>query len=164
MARVTYRVEGFKDLERAIDELTEDLARRVLRGSLRDAAQVVARGARARAPVLSRTDSRRTPGLIKRNIVVLNSKQARREGMVGVYVRVRRLTKGAIAAFKKATGRKGADNPFDPFYWWWLEFGTKKMRKHRYLAGAFEAARGQAVNIVTKRIGERIRQANARRA
>jgi HK97 gp10 family phage protein len=156
-------VEGFKDLERAIDELTEDLARRVLRGSLRDAAQLIVRGARQRVPVLKKPDKRRVPGLIKRNIIVQNSKLAKRQGMVGVYVRVRRLTKGAIAAFKQATGRKGADNPFDPYYWWWLEFGTRKMRKYRYLSGAFEAARGQAVNIIVKSVGDRIAKANRRK-
>lgn len=160
---MTVRVDGLKALEQAIDELTADMAKRVVRGALRDAARPIAAGARSRAPVLATTDRRRVPGTIKRNIVVLNSKQARREGMIGVYVRVRRLSKGAVTAFKRATGRKGADNPFDPFYWWFLEFGTKKIGARRYLSQAFDAARSQALDIFTRRIGERIRKANARK-
>jgi HK97 gp10 family phage protein len=163
MAEVTVRVDGLKQLEQAIDELTLDMSRRVVRGALRDAAQPVVRGARVRAPVLTRAHPNRVPGTIRRNIAVFNSKDARRQGMVGVYIRVRRLSKGAISAFKRATGRKGAQNPFDPFYWWFLEFGTRYIRKRRYLSDAFDAARGQVLDIFGRRVGERIARANRRR-
>lgn len=163
MADVTVRVDGLKQLEQAIDELTLDLSRRVIRGALRDAAQPIMRGARQRAPVLKSAHPHRVPGTLRRNIVTLNSKRARREGMIGVYIRVRRLAKGAVTAFKRATGRKGAQNPFDPFYWWFLEFGTKRIAARRYMRGAFESARTQALDIFTRRVGERIAKANRRK-
>lgn len=164
MAEVTVRVDGLKQLEQAIDELTVDLAKRVVRGALRDAARPIVAGARTRAPVLASPHPYRVPGTVRRNIAVFNSKQARREGMVGVYVRVRRLSKGGIAAFKRATGRTGAQNPFDPFYWWFLEFGTKRIAARRYMSQAFDAARTQTLDIFGRRIGERIARANRRRA
>lgn len=164
MAEVSVRVEGLDRLERAIDELTLDMSRRVVRGALRDAARPIVRGAQARAPVLARAHPYRVPGTIRRNIAVFTSKQARRQGLVGVYIRVRRLKAGAVSAFKRATGRRGAQNPFDPFYWWFLEFGTKRIAPRRYLSGAFESARTQALDIFTRRVGERIARANRRRA
>lgn len=164
MAEVTVQVEGLKRLEQAIDELTVDMSRRVVRAALRDAAQPIVRGARTRAPVLRTPHPYRVPGTVRRNIGVFNSKDARRQGMVGVYIRVRRLSKGAVTAFKRATGHKGARNPFDPFYWWFLEFGTKRIAPRKYLSSAFHSARTQALEVFTRRIGERIAKANRRRA
>lgn len=158
------RVDGLKNLEQAIDELTADMSKRVVRGALRDAARPIVAGARTRAPVLASPHPYRVPGTVRRNIGVFNSKQARREGMVGVYVRVRRLSKGAVTAFKRATGRTGAQNPFDPFYWWFLEFGTKRIAPRRYMSAAFHAAQAQTLDIFQRRIGERIAKANRRRA
>jgi HK97 gp10 family phage protein len=59
----------------------------------------------------------RKPGTVKQAIRVRTSKADRRAGDVGVFVNVR----------PAKAGQRGAKNPNDPFYWRWLEFGTKKM-------------------------------------
>lgn len=161
---VIVRVEGLGRLNEAVEELTGDLRKKVVVGALRDAARPIVTGAKQRAPVLRSPHPYRVPGVLRRNIAVFRSKTFRgQDGVLGVYIRVRRLTGGAISAFKRATGLAGRRNPFDPFYWWFLEFGTRTIAPRRFLAGAFQAARLNAVAIFERRIGERIRKANERR-
>lgn len=68
------------------------------------------------------------------------SKFARRGGNEGVYVSVRPLR----GSRQKKLGKAGANNPNDPFYWRFLEFGTKphvikptKGRKALKFGGSF---------------------------
>jgi HK97 gp10 family phage protein len=147
---------GAEDLNRALRELTADLKKKVLRGALRDAARPIARQARSLAPVLKDQHPYRLPGTLARSIVVRNSKvQNGQGGEIGVYVSVRKRA--------KLGGKASARNPFDPFYWRFLEFGTRKMRARRFMLPAFEAQREQALAIVQARIRARIEQANRRK-
>lgn len=160
---IDFRMTGLDDLKRALEELGTDLRLKVVRAALRDAARLIATDAKARAPVLSRGTAFRTPGLVRRSIGVLISKDAKARGEIGVYVRVRRPRGAALRAFKRATGRDGGANPLDPFYWKFLEFGTKKMRARPFMLPAFNARATQAIDVFSRRIGERIEKANRRR-
>lgn len=152
----TVKIEGLDDLNRAIAELTQDLKRKVVRGALRDAAKPIQRAAVANAPTLQSPATYRLPGTLKRSILVKASRQANgRDGNIGVYIAVRKR--------KGLGGKAGARNPFDPFYWRFLEFGTKHISAQRFMTRAFDANSGAAIDIFKARLKARIDKANTRK-
>lgn len=114
----TCTVRGAETAAAALRALPGKLRVRVLRNSLAAGARIIRDEARRLTPLLQVPVRRRgrlirKPGTVRNAIVVRTSKRARRAGDVGVFVNVR-PAKG---------GNRGAFNPFDPFYWRWLEFG-----------------------------------------
>lgn len=157
---VEVKFHGLKDIERALQELPRRVDRRILNEGLLDGARLVRDEARAKAPVLREEHSRRRPGVLRRAIQAI---RVRPQGYAAtVLVRVRPLSKGAIARFKKkaiARGMKnvnGADNPNDPFYWRFVEFGTSKMSARPFLRPAFEAKKVAAVRAAIALFRERV--------
>lgn len=149
------RVLGLDDLKRALQELSADLRRRVVRGALRDAAKPIQLAARAQAPVLHGTSAYRLPGTVRDSIVVRASKLRKAlRGELGVYVKPRHRGLG---------GKSSSKNPFDPFYYRFLEMGTNKMRARPFLGPAFAAHKDAALTLFQARIGARIAKANARK-
>lgn len=152
----TVKLDGLDDLNRAIKELTGDLRRKVARAALRDAAKPIQRAAVAAAPVLKGEHPYRLPGTLKRSILVKASKRFNgRDGEVGVYIAVRKR--------KGLGGKAGARNPFDPFYWRFQEFGTRKMAARPFMGPAFNAHARNAIQIFQDRIKVRIDKANRRK-
>lgn len=151
-SEITVQVNGLAELRAQLMALPDKLRRQALRNALAAGARLVRDDARQRAPVLREPDPRRKPGTVRNAIRVRTSKQARREGNVGVFVNVKPLTKGQIADFKRANGKGGGKNPDDPFYWRWLEFGRQ--------GRAGEAARSR----VTRNKAAGLRGIRARRA
>ena len=147
MAVDTQQIKGFDDLSAKLRGIAPALRKKAVRNALAAGARLVRDAARASAPVLSKPVPYRTPGLVKKSIVVRTSKVAKRAGDVGVFVNVR-PAKGA--RFSSKTRRllgvkvrtrtqtrvslRGARSPFDPFYWRFLEFGTSKMRARPFLS------------------------------
>lgn len=127
---ITVQLHGVDELKRALAQVPDKLKKKGLLKALRLAGNVVRDTARRAAPVLQTPTPRRKPGTVRRNIVVRPSKSARKAGDIGVYIGVRPL-KGART---RTLGAGGPQNPNDPFYWRYLEFGTKKMRKRPFLS------------------------------
>jgi HK97 gp10 family phage protein len=73
-------------------------------------------------------------------------------GRYEVIVRVKPLKGKKVAAFKKSTGFRSDQNPDDPFYWWFLEFGTSKMAARPFLRPAFESTKDAQLTAMRKRI------------
>jgi HK97 gp10 family phage protein len=121
MAADTVQVKGLDELKRKLADVPKALRKRVLRNALAAGAREVRDVAKRNAPVLTLGTSMkapyRKPGTVRDAIRVRTSKADRKAGDVGVFVNVRPAKAGA----------RGAKNPNDPFYWRWLEFGTKKM-------------------------------------
>lgn len=148
---VENRVQGIEDLKAKLLAITPALRKRVLRNALSAGARVVRDEAKRRAPVLSSSTAARyrAPGTVKNAIRVRTSKVARRAGDVGVFVNV---VPAKGAKFKTTTTRvlgfkfrnrvqtrassRGAQSRTDPFYWRFLEFGTRKMRAQSFLRPA----------------------------
>lgn len=152
----TVKLEGLDDLNRAIKELVGDLRRKVVRAALRDAAKPIQRAAVAAAPVLKKPHPYRLPGTLKRSILVKASKRFNGAGgEIGVYIAVRKR--------KGLGGKASARNPFDPFYWRFMEFGTARQGKRPYLLPAFETNTRNAIKIFQDRIKDRIEKANRRK-
>jgi HK97 gp10 family phage protein len=73
--------------------------------------------------------ARRKPGTVRNAITVRTSKFAKQRGNVGVFIGVRPLR----GSRQKKLGRAGANNPNDPYYWRFVEFGTSKMAAQPFL-------------------------------
>ena len=132
------------DLKRALADLPEKIRKNAVRGALRAAGRVIQQQARANVPVLKNTaTSTRRAGTVKRAISVRRSKQSSRGGNEGVFINVRPLR----GARQKKLGRAGAANPNDPYYWWWLEFGTKPRRIKATRKKALKIGAGFATSV-----------------
>lgn len=121
-------VKGLDELKRKFEEIPKALRRRVLRNALASGARLVRDEAKRNAPLLQSILKApyRNRGTVKNAIKVRTSKLDRRAGNVGVFVNVKPAAKG----------QRGAKSPTDPFYWRWLEFGTKKMSARSFLQPA----------------------------
>jgi len=128
-ASVSVKVAGIDELKRALAALPSKIRRKALTKALRAGAKVVQKAARAAVPVLATPNAYRTKGLLKRKISVRVSKESRRAGDVGVFVNVKPAAKSA----------RGATNRLDPYYWRFVEFGTKKMTARPFMAPAADA-------------------------
>lgn len=135
------RLHGLPELKALFNRLPERLGDRVVMAALRAAAQVIRKEAMLRVPVLRLPTKYRNAGTVRKAITVRKSQQS----AYAVFVGVKRLKGRQIAAFKKTTGQKSTENPDDPFYWWWLEFGTSKLPAAKFLRGAFEAKKFEAL-------------------
>jgi len=168
---ITVKLEGLDDLKRALADAPKQIRTKAVRGALREAGNVIKKQAQINAPVLTAPVKNRKPGTIKRNISVRPSKFARRDGNDGVFVSVRPLR----GSRQKKLGRAGANNPNDPFYWFFQEFGwqpraPKKGRgpraqrvPGRYFMTAAAQARGQeAISTFMQRVIPQIEKLNAR--
>ena len=151
MAGEVVRIEGLDELKRKLAEVPKAMRKRVLRNALAAGAREVRDVAKRNAPVLTLGTSLkapyRKPGTVKQAIRVRTSKADRRAGDVGVFVNVR----------PAKSGQRGAKNPNDPFYWRFLEFGTKKMPARPFLQRATSAL-PKALAIFEARIAKWIQE------
>ncbi len=151
MAGDVVRIEGLDNLKRKLSEVPKAMRKRVLRNALAAGAREVRDVAKRNAPVLTLGTSLkapyRKPGTVKQAIRVRTSKADRRAGDVGVFVNVR----------PAKAGQRGARNPNDPFYWRFLEFGTKKMTARPFLQRATSAL-PKALAIFEARIAKWIQE------
>lgn len=134
------KVEGLKQLEATLKGLPARLGEKVMRGALRAAAQVIRKDAQSKAPILKEPRKGRKPGTVKNAITVRRSKQDK----FGVFVGIKGLGKKAVKEFK-ASGGKSRENPDDPFYWIFLEFGTAETPAAPMLRPAFESRKYEAL-------------------
>lgn len=119
MAGDAVQVRGLEEFKRKTAEMPRAMRSRVLRNALAAGGREVRDAARRNAPVLSLGAAVRAPyrkpGTVRKAISVRTSKLARRRGDVGVFVNVK----------PPARGQRGAKSRNDPFYWRFLEFGTR---------------------------------------
>ena len=120
---VTVKLEGIDELKRVMEQASKTIRTKAVRAALKKAGQVISKEAKQSAPVLQVPTKTRKPGTVKKAIAVRTSKFAKQQGDEGVFVGVRPLR----GSRQKKLGKAGAKNPNDPFYWKFLEFGTKKM-------------------------------------
>jgi HK97 gp10 family phage protein len=124
------RFEGIDDFVAKLKLITPTLRKRVILNALKAGARLVSKEAKRLVPVMRPGAALSAPfrnvATVKKAIRVRISKADRREGNIGVFVNVK----------PAKAGQRGAKNPNDPFYWRFLEFGTKKMPARPYLRPA----------------------------
>lgn len=158
---LTVKLEGVDELKRALADASVKIRTKAVRGALREAGKVIQASARAAAPVLSVPTKTRTPGTVKKNIVVRASKFARQAGNEGVFISVRPIRGKARV---KRLGKAGAKNPNDPFYWRFLEFGTRKMAARPFLVPSARAQGEAAIAKFMQSVVPQIEKLNAKAA
>lgn len=154
---ISIKVGGFDDLRRALGEAPRLIRVKAVRSALRKAGNIIKKTAQAAAPVLVVPTKRRATGTVRRAIAVRNSKFARQAGDEGVFIGVRPLR----GSRQKTLGRAGANNPNDPFYWRFLEFGTKKMSARPFLSPATSKS-SEAVSVFMQSVIPQIEKLNER--
>lgn len=155
---VTVKLDGVDELNKALANAAKKIRTGAVRGALRKAGQVISKEAKLSAPVLSAPTRNRKAGTVKRNIAVRNSKFARQAGNEGVFIGVRPLR----GSRQKKLGKAGAKNPNDPFYWRFLEFGTKKLTARPFLRTAAESKGSQAIKTFMDSVIPQIEKLNAK--
>lgn len=156
---LSIKLDGVDELKRALAEAATTIRTKAVRGALREAGKVIQAAARAAAPVLAVPTKTRTPGTVKKNILVRASKFARQAGDEGVYINVRGIRGKARV---KKLGRGGAKNPNDPYYWRFLEFGTRKMAARPFLRPAATSKGPEAIQKFMASVVPQIEKLNAR--
>jgi HK97 gp10 family phage protein len=173
------KVTGIPDLREALRTLLPKLRVRALRNALAAGARVVQKAARASTPVLNAAalavrKGYRKPGTVRQAISVRTSKLARQAGNVGVFVNVkpakgakfststRGVFKRKVRTLKRASQR-GAKSPNDPFYWRFVNFGTKHIKARSFLDAGADAL-PQALQVFLAKIVTAIDKLNKPRA
>lgn len=154
------QIKGYEEFLAKLRELPNVLKRKYLRPSLVAGAKVVQAAAvestpRLKAPVYRQGKMIRKPGLLKERIKVRTSKEATRAGNVGVFVNVK----------PAAEGQRGKYSPFDPFFWRFVSFKTKKNNGQApgyvpFLQVGARKLEGEAFDAVVKDLGPRIQKLN----
>ncbi len=132
MDGVSLDINGVNELKKALLGIPDRLRKRVLLKALRESTVPLRAKSKSAAPVLKRATKYRKKGTVRRALAIRTSKIAAKAGNVGVFVGVRPL-KGAR---QRTLGAAGAKNPNDPYYWKFLEFGTKRMTARPFLRPA----------------------------
>ena len=151
MSDFSVQIQGLSELNQALSELPQRLARNVLRGSVAAGAAVIRREARERAPRYAGqvAAGHPPPGTLKRSIY---SAQARR--LSSLLQQVYHV--GVVSGKRvKKSGRKSGRAP-NAYYWRFVEFGTVKMAARPFLRPAFEAKKMAAVEALRAYMAERI--------
>lgn len=157
------KLTGLSEVKAVLEGLPNKLSRKILEKGLLACAVPMVTDANARAPVLAEATKYRKPGTVRKRIRALRTRPIR--GMTAtITIGVRGLTRAAVRNFKfkrmrkvvskgygssgsVLRGIKGADNPNDPFYWKFLEFGTSNMAARPFLRPAFEAKKMQSAQM-----------------
>lgn len=155
MANSYKTLRGVEEIRAALLRLVPQLRRRAAGNALRAGARVVQKATLPFIPVLKAPIYRkgvliRKPGTVRAALKVRTSRDTARTGDVGVFVNVR-PAKGPD---------RGKYNPNDPFYWRWLNFGTKRTRRYDFLEKGGQVLPGAAFEAVEASIGPQIQKLN----
>lgn len=165
-------VAGLDQLQRALQQLPQQLAKNVLRGAVAAGARVIRDEARRRAPIYNGPDGSVPRGVIRRAIYAGSSRELTNALQQGYIVNVRSGKKYQALGKKK----RNADAFFAP----WVEYGhyvvprrpagvsiRSQRAKHRTSGGqfvaarpfmrpAFESKKNEAVQVIKDYLAERI--------
>lgn len=148
------KVEGLSQIHKALSELGRKVSNKIAVKAMREGGKIVREQARQNAPVLSQSTPYRRAGTLKK--AIKSSTKVLKNGKIGTVVRVKTLTTKQIETFKVRSGKKGALNPKDPYYWRFLEFGTSKMPAKPFMRPAFEQSKEKAATEIIKTLKDGI--------
>lgn len=157
MANLTVKVNGLQQLSKAMNDLGRKTKNRIAVKAMRQGGVIIRDQARSNAPVLKENVPHRKRGTLRKAVVT--STKVNKSGVIRTKIYVRTLKGSKIEAFKVRTGRSGAKNPNDPFYWRFVEFGTSNMVAKPFMRPAFQQSKERATNeILTTLKSEIIRE------
>jgi len=136
----SFTITGGRELAARLNELGEDIRKKVIRSAVTAAAQVV----KKRAKEIAKTKGIEDTGALIRNIAGKVEKQ-RSPDYVQINIGVRH-----------GKPKKGAKNQDDPWYWWQHEFGNSKKAARPFIRPAFEESKEKALEVMTERVRQRL--------
>ena len=166
----TLKVNGIEALKAELLKLAPELRKGPARRALRKGAEPVLQRAVIETPILVSDIYRRgvlirRRGTLKRALKIRNSKDVNATGDVGVFINYKPLKKSAVDQFKAATGRRGSENPDDPFYFRWIIFSTRRNKRPRpALQNAGKILVSDALPIITDSLKSYFDKLNAKAA
>jgi HK97 gp10 family phage protein len=140
---VSIRINGLRAIQQALNELPKKVDRKLLNQGLIAGATLVRDDARDRVPLLQVPDARRRRGTLRRAIRAGRVRPT--QYAATVWVRIRQLTRRQVTKYKAKNKGSAKDNPNDPFYWAFVEFGTSTQPARPFMRPAFEAKKQAAV-------------------
>ena len=135
-----FTITGGRELAARLNELGEDIRKKVIRSAVTAAAQAV----KKRAKEIAKTKGNEDTGALIRNIAGKVEKQ-RSPDYVQINIGVRH-----------GKPKKGAKNQDDPWYWWQHEFGNSKKAARPFIRPAFEESKEKALEVMTERVRQRL--------
>lgn len=151
MAREYVQIKGLRELAAVAKKFNNETKTKLAYRALVSGARVARNAARALAPTLQprfQNDPRRQPGTLRNSIVAARVRRGDFPEEVVAIVGVRMLSKSSIMKFRRATGKSGAENPRDPYYWWFVEAGTRShSRRKKAITGVRFLKRGFEGNV-----------------
>ncbi|NYT76552.1 HK97 gp10 family phage protein [Alcaligenaceae bacterium] len=158
--KTSMHMSGLRELGQAFAALNDDIQKKAGRNAVSAGANVIKKEAKKLVPVLAVDTITRNPGTIKKNI---RSKAVKKkDGTFEARVWVKGLGAKKISAFKASTGNAAKDNPDDPFYWHFVEFGTAKAPAQPFMRPAFEQQKVVAAEKIKSNLLNRINKEAAR--
>lgn len=165
----TVHVAGLEQLQRALLELPDAVARKALRRAVAKAAQVIKQQAKALAPRYVGPSPRSKgplgqtqppPGTLQRQMKVAfrprESGLHRAKYVVGVLHGKRQRSVSVRKGGRSATVNR------DAYYWRFVEFGTAHMAARPFLRPAFAQKKSEAVGTIREVLAEQISAEAAR--
>lgn len=155
--KVKFQIEGLKELQHALRELPKRVAKKVTRRAMAEGAKPVVKEAQLLVPLLKEPVPHRKRGTIRKNIRY-KVRAYKGGNQVDATIWVKSIGDKKITDFKAKTGKPARENPDDPFYWWFVEFGTRKMAARPFLRPAFEHKKDESLTKILETLDEGIKE------
>lgn len=150
-------VQGLKELNDALKQLPERIAKNALRAGVYAGAKVIRDEAKMKAPRYTGPVSQGhpPPGTLKRSIIMKHIPE-----QSGLYRQTFYVTVRSGKQYRNQ-GKKGNLSQ-DAYYWRWVEFGTAKMSAKPFLRPAFEGQKTGALDAIKNKLAARIEEEAAK--
>ena len=132
------KVDGLKELQAAINRLGNNLDKKAVKSGLAAAGKVI----REEAKAIAKSKNLKKSGALIKNIAIKHERQSKGQYEHEIHVGVRHGKS------------RGKDN--DPYYWWFLEFGTSKITAKPFMAPAFETKKVVAVDSFKEAVSKMV--------
>lgn len=152
----TIRFTGAQELGAKFRQVSAEAQGKSGRGAINAAKNVLVKEQRALVPVLAAPTRYRKPGTVRDAIGGYLLRSGKGDYDVTALLQVRALSGKKVRAFKQASGLGSAQNPNDPYYWRFLEFGTRKMRAFNFMRRGFAGAAQRALDKLGEVLNKRL--------
>lgn len=157
----TFKLEGFKELDRALGELPKRTGKNALRRTLRKAAEPILGEMKSAAP---KDTGRMVSKIAESGKLTANERNGDVAEFIGIgedgqKVFGKQAARNAVTIHVGATGKK--QNSPVPM---WVEFGTAEMPANPFMRPAWESNKNKALNIIKVELKGEIEKAAKRYA
>ena len=149
---ISIKIEGLKELQKALSELPREIQGRPLRSAVSAAAKLISDDVKNRVSV---GETGNLKSAVYRYRSRSNSTTGRETFFVGIRNGKEKYSNTARNRRLRQVG-KAYKTQGEAFYWRYLEFGTKKMQARPFLRPSFEANKSRAVEVMKERLSKAI--------